>query len=134
MGETPGLRLGGTGAAAPESFAFVQGTEVIQLETRGWLLPHVVNVWSVGFDEALYVWSDPGSRWWRRAAERPDALRVRIGNNVYKVSATKVKDSSERKRVAEAYQAKYAKAMVEIYGQVSPLEEFEFLYRLTPRH
>ena len=60
-GETPGMRLGGSISAVPESFAFLKDTPVIQLEARGFLLPRVVNIWGVGFDNAIYVWSDIGS-------------------------------------------------------------------------
>ena len=134
MGETPGLRLGGSGAAAPESFAFVQETEVIQLEARGSLLPRVVNIWGVGFGDALYVWGDPDSGWVRRVAERPDNVRVRVGDGVYELSATKVNDASDKKRVVAAYQAKYSDSLNEIFGRPATVDDFELIYRLTPRN
>ncbi len=134
IGETPGLRLGGAGAAAPESFAFVQENEVIQLEARVSLLPRVVIIWGVGFDDALYVWGDPESGWVRRVAERPDDVRVRVGDNVYELSATKVNDASEKKRAVAAYQAKYAEALDEIFGRPATVDDFELIYRLTPRN
>lgn len=133
MGETPGIRLGGTHAVAPESFSFVQDSEVIQLEARGLIFPRVVNIWSVGFDDAMFAWSDPGSGWSRRVDERPDEVRVRVGDNVYKVTATRVDDVSLKKRVAEAYQAKYAEQIDELYGEPVTVDDFELLYRLTPR-
>jgi hypothetical protein len=134
MGERPGMRLGGSRVATPDSFAFVQESEVIQLEAWGLLFPRVVNIWGVGFDEAMYVWSDPGSGWSQRVNRRPDEVRVRVGDNVYAVRATQVSDANETARVAAAYQAKYAEQMVELYGEVSPVEDFELLYRLTPRN
>ena len=127
------MRLGGSTADAPDSFAFAQKAEVIQLEAWGAVFPRVVNVWTVGFDEAMYVWSDPGSGWSQRVDKRPDDVRVRVGDNVYEVRATQVSDADETERVAHAYQAKYGEAMVEIYGAVSTVDEFELLYRLTLR-
>ena len=133
-GERPGLRLGGSATPAPTNFAFVNDIEVIQLEAKGFVLPRVVNIWGVGVDDALYVWSDPGSGWSQRVDKRPDDVRVRIGDKVYEVHATRVSDASETKRVALAYQKKYAKEMVEIYGEVSGVDDFELLYRLTSRN
>ena len=132
-GETPGVRLGGSFALAPNGFAFVQDVEVIQLEARGLMIPRVVNIWGVGMDNALYVWSDPGSGWSQRVAERPNAVRVRVGNDTYKVSATKVVDAAETKRVGEAFQAKYAESIQELYGRPMTEDDFELLYRLTSR-
>ena len=134
MGETPGLRLGGSGATAPASFGFVQESEVIQLEAWGLLLPRVVNIWGIGFDDALYVWGDLESGWVRRVAERPDEVRVRVGDNVYELRATRVNDASEKKRVVAAYQAKYAESLDEIFGRPTTVDDFELIYRLTPRN
>lgn len=133
MGETPGIRLGGSDAGVPASFAFVQDSELIQLEAKGALFPRVVNIWAVGFDDALYVWSDPGTGWSQRVDQRPDEVRVRVGDNVYQVSATRVHDSSVKKRVAQAFQTKYADDINELYGQPVTADDFEVLYRLTPR-
>ena len=131
---TPGFRLGGSAAAAPESFAFVHEHEVIQLEAQGSLLPHVVNIWGVGLDDALYVWGDAESGWVRRVAERPDEVRVRISDNAYELSATKVTDASDRQRVVASYQAKYGESLDEVFGRPVTVDDFELIYRLTPRN
>ena len=111
----------------------VNDIEVIQLKAQGRMFPRVVNIWGVGFDDAMYVWSDPGSGWSQRVDQRPDDVRVRVGNNVYALSATKVTDASETERVAAAFQAKYAEAIMELYGEPTTIADFELLYRLTPR-
>jgi hypothetical protein len=131
--ESPGTRLGGSDAASPTDFAFVQDTEVIQLEAQGMLIPRVVNIWAVGFDNAMYVWSDPGSGWSQRVHKRPDEVRVRIGDRVYKVSATEVSDASEMERVGAAFQTKYADEINELYGRPMTTEDFELLFRLVAR-
>ena len=132
MGETPGIRLGGSGVGAPDGFALVQHSEIIQLEAQGLLLPRVVNIWGVGFDDAMYVWSDPGTGWSGRVEERPDEVRVRVGDNVYELSASKVSDADVKQRVAEAFQAKYAKQIDELWGEPVTVDDFDVLYRLTP--
>ena len=43
-------------------------------------------------------------------------------------------DAGEKKRVAAVYQAKYAESIDEIYGHLLTADDFEFLYRLTPRN
>jgi len=127
------MRLGGSTTAAPDGFAFVQETEVIQLEVRGMLFPRVMNVWTVGFDDAMYVWSLLGSSWSKRFDKRPDQVRVRVGDHVYEVRATMVKDADEKERVAQAYQAKYADSLFEYYGRATTVDDYDLFYRLTPR-
>jgi hypothetical protein len=132
MGETPGLRLGGQDAAAPESFAVVSEHPIIQLEARGAFLPRVVNIWGVGLDAFLYVWTGPETGWGQRVAERPD-VRVRIGDATYELHATRVQDAAEQERVFRAYIAKYGKEIEELFGRPGTLEDFDLLYRLAPR-
>ena len=133
MGETPGMRLGGSDTATPDSFAFVQEAEVIQLGVPGALFPRVVNIWGVGFEDALYVWSDPGSGWAKRVFARPDRVRVRVGDKVYDVNASEVTDADQKARVVGAYQAKYGEPLLEMYGRPTTVEDFELLFRLAPR-
>jgi hypothetical protein len=133
MGQTPGLRLGGTEAPAPTSFEFVKDHEEIQLEARGAVFPRVVNIWGVGTSKALYVWGDPDSGWVRRVAERPDEVRVRIGDQTFELQAGKVTDNAEKLRVVAGYQAKYGEDLDAIFGRPSTADDFELLYRLSPR-
>ena len=92
-----------------------------------------MNVWGVGFDDAMYVWSLLGSGWSKRIDKRPSEVRVRVGDNAYEVRATLVQDASEKKRVAQAYQAKYAEALYEYFGRVTTVDDYDLFYRLTPR-
>ena len=133
MGETPGFRLGGSSAASPGDFSFVRDHEIIQLEARGAVLPRVVNIWGVSMDGALYVWGDPGSGWVERVADRPDAVRVRVGEDVYALRAAVVEDRGELERVVAAYQAKYGADLDAIFGRPATVDDFQRVYRLTPR-
>ena len=69
----------------------------------------------------------------QRVAERPNKVRVRVADKVYELRAATVTDAAEKGRVVAAYQAKYAEALKEIYGRPSTADDFELLYRLTPR-
>ena len=93
-----------------------------------------MNIWAVGFDDAMYVWSDPGSGWSQRVEKRPDDVHVRVGNSVYTVRATRVSDASETKRAADAFQEKYAESIQELYGRPMTVDDFELLFRLTVRN
>lgn len=133
MGKTPGLRLGGTEASVPTSFEFLKDHEEIQLEARGAVFPRVVNIWGVGTSDALYVWGDPASGWVTRVAERPDAVRVRVGNEVFELRAATVTNAAEKRGVAAAYQAKYGADLEAMYGRPTTVDDFELFYRLTAR-
>jgi hypothetical protein len=133
LDEYPGLRLGGTPTAPPGSFLFLQDHEVIQLEAWGRVFPRVVNIWGVGGSDALYVWGDPDSGWVTRVAERPEAVRVRLGDESYEVKASTVTDPSEKARVVAGYQAKYGSSLQEMYGRATTVDDFSLLYRLSSR-
>ncbi|HIL80955.1 MAG TPA: DUF2255 family protein [Myxococcales bacterium] len=131
--EYPGLSLGGTVSERPESFLFLQDHEVIQLEAWGVVFPRVVNIWGVGAPDALYVWGDPDSGWATRVAERPESVRVRLGDKSYEVRASPVTDPAEKARVVASYQAKYGSSLKAMYGRPTTVDDFDLLYRLTPR-
>ena len=133
MDDYPGLRLGGTPSELPGNFAFVQDHEVIQLEAWGSLVPRVVNIWGVGSADALYVWGDPDSGWVTRVAERPDAVRVRVGDQSYEVKALTVTDAEEKAQAVAGYQAKYGPDLLGMYGRATTVDDFKLFYRLTPR-
>ena len=133
IGRTPGLRLGGTEAPAPTSFEFMEDHEEIQLEARGAVFPRVVNIWGIGTRDTLYVWGDPWAGWVTRVAERPDEVRVRVGDEVFELRAETVTDDAEKRRVVAAYQAKYGEDLRIMYGRPTTVDDFELFYRLTPR-
>ena len=49
------------------------------------------------------------------------------------LSASKVSDAEVKQRVAEAFQAKYAKQIDELWGEPVTVDDFDVLYRLSPR-
>ena len=132
-GDTPGLRIGGTAAAVPADFSFSSEHEEILLAARGAVLPRVVTIWCVAQGERLYVWGDPGSGWTRRVANRPEDVRVRIGDSVFELRAAEVTEPAELQWVVSAYAEKYGEDLEEVFGRPATVEDFELVYRLTAR-
>ena len=127
------MRLGGSATSTPENFLFVRDAEVIQLGVPGAIFPRVVNIWGVGFSDSMYVWGDPGSGWVERVHARPDQVRVRVGADVYELSAAEVTDAAEKAKVAAAYHDKYGEDLHEMYGRATTVNDFELFFRLSPR-
>ncbi len=105
MGPLSGKRIGGELTPAPEDWRVLHGEEVVQLEVGG---NYSVNLWGVGLAEGYFVVSAKGleSRWGQRVIEDP-AVRLRVGEAVYELSAGRVDDNSVREQVAEAFNSKY---------------------------
>ncbi len=135
MERWPGQRLGGTEQPVPADFDFVNRWEhdLVQLKVSGDLLPHVVTIWAVAMGDSVYLWTAPQTGWNQRIQERPDVW-LRVGDDVYALSATLVEVPEQRQRVFEAFMAKYDKGIRKIFGELEPrVEHFEIFYRLAPR-
>ena len=135
MERWPGQRLGGTEQPVPADFDFVNRWEhdLVQLKVSGNLLPHVVTIWAVAMGDSVYLWTAPQTGWNQRIAKRPDVW-LRVGDDVYALSATLVEVPEQRQRVFEAFMAKYDKGIRKIFGELEPkVEHFEIFYRLAPR-
>lgn len=130
--ELPGLRLGGSHAPAPSNFEFVAAHEEIFLRAKGIFIPRVVTIWGVGFQDVLYVWGDPESGWTQRVAKKPEVM-VRIGDDVFELRAEKVSDRTELEGVVEAYKTKYGEDLDAIFGRPATVDDFDLVYRLTPK-
>lgn len=135
MERWPGQRLGGTEQPVPADFDFVNRWEhdLVQLKVSGDLLPHVVTIWAVAMGDSVYLWTAPQTGWNQRIRKRPDVW-LRVGDDVYALSATLVEAPEQRQRVFEAFMAKYEKGIRKIFGELEPkVEHFEIFYRLAPR-
>ena len=135
MERWPGQRLGGTEQPIPADFEFVNRWEhdLVQLKVSGDLLPHVVTIWAVAMGDAIYLWTASSTGWNRRIEKRPDVW-IRVGDDVYPLHATRVEGPEQRRRVFEAFMAKYDKGIRKIFGELEPaVEHFEIFYRLAPR-
>jgi hypothetical protein len=131
IGQMPGLAIGGEERAAPDSFAFVQDHDLIQIRTLfgGWL-PQVHHIWGVSVDDSIYAIAVPGASWRERIADDPNVL-LRVGEAHYKLTAASVNDASEKQRVFDAYIDKYGPQLEEILGRPGTIEDMSDMLRFT---
>ena len=102
----PGGALKGNTAAAPAEWSALAGVKTIQVEFRP-ADPYSHNIWGVGLGPNLYIaTSAKGTRWTPFVAADPN-VRVRVGTDLYDLTAVPVTDAEERTRVADAYEHKY---------------------------
>ena len=133
IGPMPGLRIGGTPAEAPASWAGTQLPDEVLLATYDGPLPYVVTIWVVESGGRLYVVGAPESTWVAKATNSSD-VRVRINDAVYDMQATRMPPG--RVDVLQAYVDRYQADYPEIIDGFPPLEELaegSALFELTPR-
>lgn len=101
-----GGELSGTERSMPADWGFTRDFNTIQLETRP-SNPYSVNVWGVAVNRHFYVASDGGESRWARAIEAEPRVRLRIGDDIYRLAATRARDPGELEDVIDAYIEKY---------------------------
>ncbi|MCG8587697.1 MAG: hypothetical protein MJE66_00210 [Proteobacteria bacterium] len=102
----PGGELEGNPAAAPSDWDFAREISTVQLETHP-EEPYSVNIWATGMDGFLYIHAGANRAAWVEHIEVDPAVRVRIEEQIYPLSAVRVEDAGEFARFADAYEAKY---------------------------
>ena len=123
----PGGQLSGTAKPAPDSWAFTDAVDVVQLETRP-DDPYSVNVWTIATGDHLYVVAGYGDETtWARHIEADPRIRLKVEDDVYELRAERTDDDAEIDSFLEAAIAKYDFELEE--GQ----REQAILYRLSPR-
>ncbi|MCX2982591.1 hypothetical protein EYC98_17140 [Halieaceae bacterium IMCC14734] len=100
----PGGTLSGTEMAAPEQWAQVPDT--VQLETNPGD-PYSVNVWAAGVGSNLYVATGEEGSSWSEYMDADPKVRIRMGDSIYRLNATRVTDIAELSAVGAAYITKY---------------------------
>ena len=133
IGPMPGLRIGGTPAEAPESWAGTELPDNILFGTKDGALPYVVTIWVVETGGRLYVVGDPASTWVEKATNSPD-VQVRINDAVYDMTAARMPPG--RVDVLQAYVDRYQADYPEIIDGLPPVPELaegSALFQLTPR-
>lgn len=100
----PGGELSGQPAEPPARWAEVPDT--IQLETRP-SDPYSINIWSVGIGPDLYIATGADGTHWSGFIAEDGRVRVRLAQDLHALRAVPVTDAAERRRVAQAYAAKY---------------------------
>jgi hypothetical protein len=102
----PGGKLSGAVTPAPADWSMVHGVETIQVETRPGK-PYSINIWGAGIGGDLYIATSPdGTTWTEFIAGNPQ-VRVRIDEQLFELTAVKVTDTDEQRRVSERYAEKY---------------------------
>jgi len=122
----PGGALEGPVAPAPESWAFSDDVDTVQLETRPGE-PYSVNIWATAVGDALYVHAGANRATWVEHMELEPEVRMRIDGALYELEAARVDEQTEFDRFADAYERKYGRR-----PRNESVEE-AYLYRLTPR-
>jgi len=98
--------LEGVVAEHPASFVDIGKQEIVQLETNP-VDPYSVNLWVIGNDDSLYIFAgDSETTWVQHIAVDPN-VRLKIGESIYELAATRVTDADEFEAFAQAWEAKY---------------------------
>jgi hypothetical protein len=122
----PGGALEGKPAPLPESWAFTDQVDTIQLETRP-ADPYSVNIWVIAMGDHLYVHAGANRATWVESMEADPRVRLRAGDELYELAAARVTDAAEFARFADAYERKYGRRpRNENVGEA-------YLFRLGPR-
>ena len=100
-------QLIGTLAAAPNDWRRVAASaEIIQLETRP-DDPYSVNLWVLGAQDHLYIFAGDSYTEWVEHIDADPNVRVRIGDSLFSLVATRVTDAAEFERFAQGWEQKY---------------------------
>ena len=102
-----GGELAGTERPMPSDWGFTEDFGTVQIETRP-TDPYSVNVWGVGVNRYFYVAaSDASDATWAQAIEAEPRVRLRVGDDIYRLLAERTEDSQELDDVIDAYIDKY---------------------------
>jgi len=102
----PGGALDGPTADPPESWAFTDEVDTVQLETRP-ADPYSVNIWVIALGDDLYVHAGANRSAWVENMEADPNVRLRIDDSIYELIASRVEDQAEFDRFSDAYERKY---------------------------
>jgi hypothetical protein len=104
----PGGALEGQTAAVPESWAFTDEVDTIQLETNP-AEPYSVNIWMIAIDPNLYVHAGDNRAQWIENMEADPKVRLQVTDSIYELTAARVESQGVFDRFADAYEKKYGR-------------------------
>lgn len=102
----PGGALEGTTVATPADWSFTDEISTVQLETRP-ADPYSVNIWAIALGPDLYVHAGANRSEWVEHMEADPNVRVRVGDSIYQLAASRVTAQDEFDRFSDAYEKKY---------------------------
>ena len=98
--------LEGTETAAPDDWAAVGATEIIQFETNP-AEPYSVNLWVVTANDLLYVFAGDSKATWVENIEADPAVRLGANGSIYRLTAGQVNGKDEFAMFEELWKSKY---------------------------
>ncbi len=104
----PGGALEGPTVAAPDSWAFTDEIDTIQLES-GPADPYSVNIWVIALGEHLYVHAGTNRAQWVGNMEADPNVRLQANGSLYELAASRVEGQVEFDRFSDAYESKYGR-------------------------
>lgn len=104
----PGGALEGPVVAVPSDWAFSDATGTVQLETQP-SDPYSVNIWATGVGPDLYVHAGESRATWVEHMEADPAVRMKIEDSIYELTAARVETQEEFDRFSDAYEVKYGR-------------------------
>jgi len=107
LGPIPGGQLSGQVKPVPETWDRVHGMDTVQVETRA-SQPYSINIWAVGLGPDFYIASGAGAgSTWVKHFEADPRVRLRLGRDLFELTAVRVDDPDELARVQARYIEKY---------------------------
>ena len=122
----PGGALEGQTADVPVDWSFTDTVDTVQLETRA-PDPYSVNIWVIALGDHLYVHAGTNRSAWVENLEADPNVRLRVGESIYELAASRVEGQEEFDRFSDAYEKKYGRRP----GNESVAEAY--LFRLGAR-
>ena len=110
----------------PPSLDRITEDKIIQLET-GKSEAYSVNLWVVEVSGYLHVYAGDNKATWVENMEQNSDVRLRSGDQIFELEASRVNDPDIFELFAEAWEAKYGNR-----PQNESVEQ-TYLYRLRPR-
>ena len=110
----------------PPSLDRITQDKIIQLET-GTSEAYSVNLWIVEVSGYLHVYAGDNKAKWVENMEQNSNVRLRSGDEIFELEASRVNDPEIFELFAEAWEAKYGNR-----PQNESVEQ-TYLYRLRPR-
>ena len=110
----------------PPSLDRITQDKIIQLET-GTSEAYSVNLWIVEVSGYLHVYAGDNKAKWVENMEQNSNVRLRSGDEIFELEASRVNDPEIFDLFAEAWEAKYGNR-----PQNESVEQ-TYLYRLSPR-
>ena len=95
--------------AWPDDWRFTDAHKEIYVEVKTpWRIPHSVTIWCAQVDGRLYIGArDPLSKKWPGWVDDEPSIRLKIGTDIYEVTAEPLTDEQALLPVQTAYASKY---------------------------